>query len=304
MIKKLFLLRTRLTSEVMCYRQHFHKLEIIMRYTYFALLFFANIFTFSDNIVALDSEHSLPSKKLLVLIISTDRYPIYVELQKIWRSYSTLDSENVEVYFLEADPNLPTITKIDGDIIWTQTDDGWIGQSAGIINKTILSMETMLPRLDEFDYVLRTNLSSFYVFPRLLKVLETLPKTGCYFGMNTGGCSQIGSGAGIIMSPDVIRLLVENKQQMLGKKTPEDDSMIYQCLSRYGIQLILHDRIDFLSMDDWINKKDQISDNIFQFRVKCHDQLRLSDDIYIHHQLLKMFYPNSLYSLSIKPSTP
>lgn len=143
--------------------------------------------------------------RVLVLIIASDQFPVYVELQKIWQSYIHSDPEHIETYFIRGDPNLPTSYEIKNDIIWSKTDEGWSPASAGIINKTVLSLEAMLPRLHEFDYILRTNLSSFYVFPRLLKFLETLPKKRCYAGSNTGGDSPIASGCGFIISPDVAK---------------------------------------------------------------------------------------------------
>ncbi len=111
--------------------------------------------------------------KILVLIIASDNLPVYVEEQKIWRAYMHLNPKHVEAYFIKADPTLSTPFAIKEDIIWAR---GAENVRPGVLNKTLLAFEALLPRLHEFDYVIRTNLSSFYVFPRLFTFLETLPK--------------------------------------------------------------------------------------------------------------------------------
>lgn len=230
------------------------------------------------------------NKKLLVLIITSDQFPIYVELQKIWKSYMHYNPNQVEAYFIRGNEHLSRTFEVQGDIIWSKTDEGWSPQSAGIINKTILSMEAMMPRIDEFDYVLRTNLSSFYAFPRLLKFLETLPTTNCYCGSSIGDNSPIASGCGFIMSTDLAKMLVTNKHKLINKKMSPDDVLIGEFFNKNGIKLIPHARLDLLNLNDWEKYKNNIPTDIFQFRIKGDDALRLKNDIYIHSQLLKVFY--------------
>lgn len=45
----------------------------------------------------------------------------------------------------------------------------------GILNKTVKGLEFLQPCFSDFDYILRTNLSSFYVFPKLLNFLHQAP---------------------------------------------------------------------------------------------------------------------------------
>ena len=163
------------------------------------------------------------------------------------------------------------------------------------MNKTVLSLEAMAPRLHEFDYILRTNLSSFYVFPRLLKFLETLPKTQCYSGSNIGG--NVVSGSGYIISPDVARLIIDHKQELLDRfKPPEDDLILGDFITDHHIVSIAHARMDFGSPQVWDAYRNRLPDHIFQFRVKTFYN-RLVDDVYIHSQLFKMFYPHLHLSL-------
>lgn len=242
------------------------------------------------------SDQKAPCNKILVLIVASDEVPVYLELQKIWRAYMHLDPEHVEAYFIKANPDLATSCEVEGDIIWAKVPHGL---NPGMTMKTLLAMELMLPRLKEFDYVVRTNLSSFFVFPKLFNFLDTLPKYGCYcahidgdprYFITTWGC-----GAGIIFSPDIVELLSSEKETILSDPNVQyfnDDLVIYAFLQSMKIKLIPAMRHDILTKDIWDHYKEWIPENAFHFRVKNpHADLRITEDIYIHRELLKMFYP-------------
>jgi hypothetical protein len=165
-------------------------------------------------------------------------------------------------------------------------------------------MEKLLPRIkSEFDYVLRTNLSSFYVFPYLLAILENCPRKNFYFASEMGSLAgqsgiwgnyqsygRLGSGCGFILSPDLVELLVTNKDHLINH-SPEDDVIIGRLLTNYGQYLTRHPRMDFYSLPDWHNSQNKTPEGIFQFRIQTPQRL---DDIYIHKQLLKIFYNVSI----------
>lgn len=221
--------------------------------------------------------------KILVLIIASDQLPIWQEDQKAWKAYMHLDAKHVEAYFIKSNPRLQTSREIQKDVVWINEEENFI---PGILNKTILAMELFLPHIHEYDYILRTNLSSFYVFPRLLKFLESLPKTKCYCGVDNPEGPSI-SGAGIIFSPDVVELLVQNKDQLLNHTTL-DDVAIGIFLNKNKITRSFAPRTDILSIDDWFNQKDGISEDVFHFRTKNHNNY--SDQIFIQKELCKLFY--------------
>lgn len=227
--------------------------------------------------------------KLLVLIISSDNFPgsnlvfPYKELQKVWSSYMHLDPEHIEAYFIRGNPELTAEFEVVDDVVWCKTEENVI---PGILNKTIMSMEYLLPRIDEFDFILRTNLSSFYVFPRLLEFLKTIPKTGCYCASGEG----FGSGCGFLLSSDIVKLLVENKNHLFNNSI-NDDVAIGYFLRDKGIKLYPAPRIDFLSLEDWFNYRDKITSNDFHFRVKnLKHELRATEDLFIYSELLDVFY--------------
>lgn len=224
--------------------------------------------------------------KILVLIVASDDCPVYIELQKIWRSYMHYDPERVEAYFIRGNPNLPTLYEIQDDVIWCKFHENL---NPGMINKTILSMWLMLPRIGEFDYILRTNLSSFYVFPRLLEFLKHCPKNNFYGGSDNGD-PRIGSGCGFLLSPDVVQLMVRNRKLFINNASMYEDELVGHFLINNGQRLFYHDRMDLMPIAMWDYHKDKIPNDMFHYRIRNVDHLRLKDDIYVHKQLLKMFY--------------
>jgi len=261
-------------------------------------IFFGNPINTSQEITQNHKEkRSKDNIKLLVLIIASDDYPVYKELQKLWRSYMHYDKNHVEAYFIRGDPDLATDCEIHDDVIWTKTPENLI---PGITNKTILSLEAFLPRIKgEFDYILRTNLSSFYVFPRLLEFLGSCQKNHFYCGSMILYTPGIASGCGFLITPDIAEILVQHKSDLVNNTTPNiiegheayDDIVIGALIKNKGIPLIQHPRMDFCTLETWHQHNTIIPENIFQFRVKSYwDNLRLTDDIYIQSQLLKMFY--------------
>ena len=229
------------------------------------------------------NENDKKIPKILVLIIANDRYSYYVEEQKIWRSYMHRDVEHVESYFIKGDPKIETEYQIVGDIIYSKTVENF---RPGILNKTILSLECMMGRLDEFDYVIRTNLSSFYYFPRLLNFLASAPKSHYYSGWIDGHWV---SGAGIIMSCDLAKMLVLNKMTFLNN-LGADDVEIADFFIKNQIYPIPSGRMDLTSLDRWLYYKDKIPEDIYHFRLKNIKSRRATNEIYLQKELVKMFY--------------
>lgn len=251
-------------------------------------LFFYMAIIFVAASVVHGSQEDVKAKrniKVLVLIIASDEEDFYVKLQKMWRSYMHYNPNQIETYFIKGDPNLPTLYKIDQDVIWSRTHECF---RPGIINKTLISLEAFLPRMaNEFDYVLRTNLSSFYVFPKLLHFLQSCPTSNFYCGVRGEGFA---SGSGFIMSPDVVQLLMKN-DNLFNNIKANDDVLIGQSLLSKGIKIFPQNRIDIFDIKTWYDYQSVFPKDVFQFRIKNHNKnLRLVDDLYIYSQLLNTFY--------------
>lgn len=230
---------------------------------------------------------TLLALKVLVLIIASDNEPRYIELQHLWRSYMHSDPEHIECYFIRGDHNLPisSLYRLDGDVLWSRTKESTI---PGILMKTLYSFEYFQPRLKEFDFVIRTNLSSFYVFPRLLEYLETLPKTKCYSGPLARYDLTAASGCGMIFSPDVVELIIKHRSFLIALcRSDYDDVVIWRLLSMYKVYInpspltLVNNQeaLDLFLLDP------PPPLDAFHLRVGY-------PDIYV--ELVKMFYPEAI----------
>jgi len=77
-----------------------------------------------------------------------------------------------------------------------------------ILKKTILGIK-YLNHIYNYKYLIRSNISSFWVIDNLLKVMKILPKSNVYAGPNNW--DRYISGCGIIMSRDISQKLVDIK---------------------------------------------------------------------------------------------
>ncbi len=257
----------------------------LFAFTFLLLLSFQHILWASYG--ASFKTESERTGKILVLIIASDNAPYYNAHQNIWRSYMHLDP-NIEAYFMKCDPQIKCDVQIEGDVIWVKARETYI---PGILDKTIISMEYMIPRLKEFDYVLRTNLSSFYIFSRLINFTKNLPLNNCYCGplLRYKGGIRYAAGSGFLLSTDLVELLVEGKKKLINHPLI-DDVAIGEYLTSRDIDIIPSPRLDILNINSWNKNKNSISEDTFHFRLKNLEHKRNSDEIFIMSELLGRFY--------------
>jgi hypothetical protein len=80
-----------------------------------------------------------------------------------------------------------------------------------------------------FDYLFRTNASSYVNKKLLVEFSKSLPKEKCYCGIDGGGYA---SGAGVFLSPDVVEIL---RTQTDESPTAYEDAYMGAILGRNGI---------------------------------------------------------------------
>jgi hypothetical protein len=263
------------------------------------LLFLCTAFCIFTGYLGASEPQKKP--KVLVLIIASDGTDAYLKLQDLWRSYMHADPEHFTVYFIRGNPDLATPFEIKGDDLFVKTEESY---SPGILNKTVLAIDAMLPKLNEYTHVIRTNLSSFYVFPRLLEFVARLPKEKCYCGIqmyippnNKYPLIKFVSGAGIIMSSDLAEMLAKEKDSIIKTNSElPDDVYIGLFFGNKSVNYLYAGRSDFITKEQWLAGKDFIPKNAFHFRAKSNYNFRtqeesFADEIFIDQELLKMFYP-------------
>jgi len=140
--------------------------------------------------------------KVLFLIINSYDIPQYSVMKDIIDKYMSLFSTEVKYIFIDNDINS------DKDIIYDEDNNMLVVKNEesirpGIIIKTVAAYKYIISTefKHTFDYVIRTNLSTFWNIFNLLNFLKTAPKTGFLSGFTV--CDFI-SGTGIITSNDIL----------------------------------------------------------------------------------------------------
>lgn len=237
--------------------------------------------------------------KLAVLIIDADNEPIYAVGREMWRLASKLF--DIPVYFLRADRRvLGDGIYVDGDTILAKWYDRFIDR---VNHKTICGLHYCFQR-GEFDYVLRTNLSSFFRLDLLLSYLSGAPRTEFYAGsMNVlpvsgveDGVFEYVSGSGIILSNDLLGRLV-NARSLCEFHYIDD---VWIGLALRDLPRVGWDRCDLIDVSDLsLNHIQDISaklnvadrDGVFHYRVKNAGHAgRLALDSLAFGMLYEHFY--------------
>ena len=126
-----------------------------------------------------------------------------------------------------------------------------------------------------FDFVLRTNLSSFWVWARFLLWIAAsgMPRSGAYAGVvySVPEAPVFTSGAGTLMSADVALLLLRHNNSL--DFTLYDDVAIGKLMAELGVKALPMTRKDYV--DECLDLPMQLDDgSAYHFRVKCHNRVR------------------------------
>jgi hypothetical protein len=168
--------------------------------------------------------------KTLILIISDDSQPVYAPHREVWRSYMRSDP-SYECYFVTHRPDISEPRVID-DTFYAVGQEGF----ATILKKTADAMEYFLSR-GTYDYVIRTNLSSVWIFRNLTACLETLPRSNTIYGcLGNVFNIQYVSGAGIIMTPDVCHHIIGHWRT--AQRPDYDDIAIGWIAAQCGVKFV------------------------------------------------------------------
>ena len=257
-----------------------------------------NIYSYIMIILSLIYLMHAKEPKTLVLIIASDNQPLYNELQKIWRSYMDSDPNHFDCYFLKNKEDLEVPVKLDNKTIWCRAEEQV--ELPGLLNKTLISLNFLKDSLDNYDFVIRTNLSSFWIFKNLLSFLKTSPTKNFYSGIIHGknwdfldGKGWI-CGAGIILSTDLAITLIEHRDYLLNPNNwhgaKHDDTMIAQFFHDRNIQLSLSNYLEISSCKDLSKFYQHAQNNVFHIRVKTSYKNRLPFELKFHKFLLETFY--------------
>lgn len=150
----------------------------------------------------------------------------------------------------------------EGNVIRTRTWEYWIGTSA----KMHAGLRYLVTNY-EFDYVVRTNSSTYLHIPALLAHISRASSSGYYAGADQG--AEVAQGTCIILSRDLAETLAEDS---LWDYDTVDDVAIGMAAQRAGAQF---QRVPQLRIDSPQQVGELTDDelgSVFIFRFKTRNQ--------------------------------
>jgi hypothetical protein len=232
--------------------------------------------------------------KILVLIISNKPKTrvVYDDLKRQWLRYMNLESK-IKPFFIILDEIEEEYIINENDLIMKGTES----YTPGIYEKTILAMKILLnlPEFSRIKYVVRTNISAFWIWDRLLKFVEDKPTENyCATGLIMDKFNVLSPhGSNMIFSKDVA-LKFSNEYDSNEKNIFPDDIVFGYLCKKYNIKI---EKYDWVCSSHIINPKDylefinEVPDNIFIIRNNILDpKLRDMYEAKKYKMLVDKFY--------------
>jgi hypothetical protein len=201
-------------------------------------------------------------KKTIFLIISSNDHPIYNLMKTITTLYMKKMSQiyPIQYFFIYLDENINDSLVLDDHTIYVKGEESLI---PGIFIKTYNSINYINNNF-EYDYIIRTNLSTFWNIPHFYELDLNTNKLATGFLI----FSNFLSGTGIILSKDVAVEFIKNIKNIKNINKISDDVLISNTIKH----IIPLSHLDDKKMCYLINGKNNIIpeefNNILYFRIK------------------------------------
>ena len=218
--------------------------------------------------------------KILVLVISSNGFP-YDEYKNLWREYMNID-EDIDSYFIESKD--VEQSSIENNTIYIKGVESY----EKIFYKTQEALK--LFDLNKYDYIFRTNLSSFILFRKYKEWLKTLPKEKVYNGSICWYTLYIyASGCGFTITPDVAQMIINYDEESKLSKFIDDVTIGRVCMIN-GVK-VTPAPLNCLFSNTFQYETDQFDEYecAFHFRTKMGGDRK--DDLEVYKKLLDMYYP-------------
>lgn len=170
---------------------------------------------------------------VVVFIISTEKTEYEIQAKNIWRMYMNKFPE-IKCIFIENEETLNTNSEYypEQNLLKIRGRDSII---PGIFIKTIYSFKWFLSNKEfsDCDYIIRTNLSSFWIFNRLLDILNDIRPNNYVMAKKVFG--RFPSGCGMVLSRDIVEKICKFKYTDTFINSHNDDVLIGNILNSLGI---------------------------------------------------------------------
>lgn len=237
-----------------------------------------------------------PYHKAIILVLASDNTPLYRGFRDVYKKYIDVNP-NVKIFLVYG--NKTGFTPQEHDLIFDVEENYY----PGMITKTVKALE-YIEKNYNYDYMLRTNLSTFWDIDLFLERLDKLPDTECFSG-TIRNCTYKGrtsdnyiAGVNLVLSRDLVQVILKHSDEMIAMDLPEDWALS-QILKDKGYTLkpslpgAIHFLVEYLEVDenrliaDIAAAKKAKHDH---YRIKNKDKLRQEVDLGLAKLLLKYYY--------------
>ena len=224
--------------------------------------------------------------KTLILILASNNNNVYINCRKIWKKYMNLN-KNIGIFFVYGKLSEP-LEDYDShsDLVFDNIPENYLN-----IDKTIAAFEILNLKYNH-DYLIRTNLSTFWDLNKLEMNSEKLPKEKCYYGDGPlptyDHRGYYVSGTDTIVSRDLIYKILENKEK-INYTIIDDQSMGLFFHVYLKTPIIVSNMCFYEDIQNYKLEYDKINNNIDHYRVKNIIN-REYNDLFIYRFLLKKIY--------------
>jgi len=207
--------------------------------------------------------------EIIIMVLGCESEPfISIENDGIRKTWVNNCPPNVKIIYYYGH-NDETILK--NDKLYVKSPEGLYN----IGYKTIESFKYIKENY-KYQYIFRTNISSYIDIKLLLKYIEDKPKENFYNGIVGNHAGIIfSSGAGYFLTPDLIELVLKNQNEW--NHSFIDDVSLALLLGNHGIY-----PIGGMDRFDIINNNMFIPNNYYHYRLKDNYGNRNNDIIRFH----------------------
>jgi hypothetical protein len=227
-----------------------------------------------------------------VLLVLASESLLYNELKNLYVKYIQ-SSTDIKVYFVYA--GKVTFVPQDYDLVYENLVESVIQPHPA---KKVVQALQHIDSKHTYDYLVRTNISTFWVFDKLLSRLSTLPRLNTITGRIGYFSPKYVVGSDMVISKNLIDQLLAQPEKVYlthnGRYLPED-----RILSEFFTETCNADILDGINsvkylenvtIDSFKDELDNVSAAVDHFRVK--NSVNRNIDILIHKELLARYYPN------------
>ena len=227
--------------------------------------------------------------RAIILILASES-TLYNAFKNIYTEYMSSNS-NIKVYFVYAG-NVSFVPQ-EHDLIYQELKECVIQPHP---TKKVVRALQYINSVHDYDFLIRTNLSTFWVFDKLLDRLNTLPTTKTISGRIGYLSPRYVVGSDMVVTKDLVDILAYNPAKTYlehnGKYIPEDRILSEFFTNHCAAQILdgqdYVQNIENSTLQSLYKDSEEISSCIDHFRVKNVADRSL--DLKIHEILLNRYY--------------